>query len=89
MCEYENQTDSIIRDQIVACSSTKRRRKLLETPNIFLQETLKTARSLEAAKVHAKAIKKNETSENNNPENNSEFEELSALRQHQKSSNKR
>ncbi len=71
MCEYENQTDSIIRDQIVACcSSTKLRRKLLETPNISLQETLKTARSLEAAEMHAKAIEKNETSENNN--NNSE-----------------
>ena len=45
MCEYENQTDSIIQDQIVACCfSTKLRRKLLETPNISLQETLKTAR---------------------------------------------
>ena len=57
MCEYENQTDSIIRDQIVAyCSSTKLKLKLLETPNISLQETLKTARSLEAAEMHAKAI---------------------------------
>ena len=69
MCEYDNQTDSIIRDQIVACcSSTKLRRKLLETPNISLQEALKTARSLEAAELHAKAIEKSEISENNNPE---------------------
>ena len=93
MYEYENQTDSIIRDQIVACcSSTKLRRKLLETPNISLQETLKTARSLEAAEMHAKAIEKNETNENNNPQNNpqnNELEELSALRQHRTSSNKR
>ncbi len=52
MCEYENQTDSIIRDQIVACcSSTKLRRKLLETPNISLQETLKTA------PAHSKPLK--------------------------------
>ena len=51
MCEYENQRDSIIRDQIVACcSSTKLRRKLLETPNISLQETLKTARTLKPSK---------------------------------------
>ena len=69
MCEYDNQTDSIIRDQIVACcSSTKLRRKLLETPNISLQEALKTARSLEAAEMHAKAIEKSEISEYNNPE---------------------
>ena len=90
MCEYENQTDSIIRDQIVACcSSTKLRRKLLETPNISLQETLKTARSLEAAEMHAKAIEKNETSENNNNNSENSFDELSALRQNRKSSNKR
>ena len=91
MCEYENQTDSIIRDQSVACcSSTKLRRKLLETPNISLQETLKTAgRSLEAAEMHAKAIEKNETSENNDNNSENSFDELSALRQHRKSTNKR
>ena len=50
---------------------------------------MKTARSLEAAEMHANAIEKNETSENNNPENNFEFEELSAFRQHRKSRNKR
>ncbi len=83
------QTDSIVRDQTVACcSSTKLRRKLLETPNISLQETLKTARSLEAAEMHAKAIEKNETSENNNTNSENGFDELSALRQHRKSSNK-
>ncbi|CAB4006272.1 hypothetical protein BOX15_Mlig014458g1 [Paramuricea clavata] len=88
MCEYDNQTDSIIRDQIVACcSSTKLRRKLLETPNISLQEALKTARSLEAAEMHAKAIEKSEISENNNPESSSD--ELSSLRQHRKPSDKR
>ena len=87
MCEYEGQTDSIIRDQIVACcSSTKLRCKLLETPNISLQDTLKTARSLEAAEMHAKAIENTETNVNNSKNN---FEELSALRQHRKSSNKR
>ena len=78
MCEYEGKTDSIIRDQIVACcSSTKLRRKLLETPNISLQDTLKTARSLEAAEMRAKAIENTETNENNQESN---FEERSALR---------
>ena len=88
MCEYDNQTDSIIRDQTVACcSSTKLRRKLLETPNISLQEALKTARSLEAAEMHAKAIEKSGISENNNPESSSD--ELSSLHQHRKPSDKR
>ena len=90
MCEYEDRADSIIRDQIVACcSSTKLRRKLLETPNISLQETLKTACSLEAAEMHAKAIEKNETRENNNNNSENSFDELSALRQNRKSSHKR
>ena len=78
-CEYESQTDSIIRDQIVACcSSNKLRRMLLETPNISLQETLKTTRSLEAAEMHAKTIEKNKKSESTSE---SSLDEISPLRQ--------
>lgn len=69
-CEYGSQTDSIIRDQIVACCcSTKLRRMLLDTPNISLQETLKTARTFEATELHTnKGSEKDGESENNNSE---------------------
>ena len=69
-CEYGSQTDSIIRDQIVACCySSKLRRMLVDTPNISLQEALKTARSFEATEIELhpnEASEKNGESENNN-----------------------
>ena len=88
MCEYRTQTDSIIRDHIVVCCiSTKLKRKLLETPNILLGDTLKLARSLEAAEIHATAIEKHETSETFNPENS--LDKLSNLRQNRKSNRRK
>ena len=89
LTEYFTAQNNVVFERYQFRLCTKLRRKLLETPNISLQETLKAARSLDAAEMHAKAIEKNETNENNNPQNNSEFEGLSALRQHRKSSNKR
>ena len=56
-CEFGDQLDSLIRDQIVACCrSSKLRLKLLQVANISLQDTLKTARSLETANRQAAAI---------------------------------
>ena len=63
-CEFETQTDSIIRDQIVAsCLSNKLRRKLLQVSNISLEDTLKIGRSLETAYLQATAIEDNESQE--------------------------
>ena len=63
-CEFETQTDSIIRDQIVAsCLSNKLRRKLLQVSNISLEDTLKIGRSLETAHLQATAIEDNENQE--------------------------
>ena len=59
-CEFGDQLDSLIRDQIVACCrSSKLRLKLLQVANISLQDTLKTARSLETANRQAAAIENN------------------------------
>ena len=59
-CEFGDQLDSLIRDQIVACCrSSKLRLKLLQVGNISLQDTLKTARSLETANRQAAAIENN------------------------------
>ena len=63
-CEFETQTDSIIRDQIVAsCLSNKLRCKLLQVSNISLENTHKIGRSLETAHLQATAIEDNESQE--------------------------
>ena len=59
-CEFGDQLDSLIRDQIVACCrSSKLRLKLLQVANISLHDTLKTARSLKTANRQAAAIENN------------------------------
>ena len=68
-CEFGDQTDSLIRDQIVACcQSSKLRLKLLQVANISLQDTLQTARSLETANRQAAAIENNNYEVDPSPE---------------------
>ena len=76
-CKFETQTDSIIRDQIVAsCLSNKLRRKLLQVSNISLEDTLTIGRSLETAHLQATGIE-DESQETTLPP------ELAALRHSQ------
>mgnify|MGYP002803410007 CR=1 FL=1 len=59
-CDFGDQLDSLIRDQIVACCrSSKLRLKLLQVANISLKDTLETARSLETANRQTEAIENN------------------------------
>ena len=53
-CQFDKLKDSLIRDQIVACChSTALRKRLLNVPNITLADTLKLARTHEAANQQA------------------------------------
>ena len=58
-CEFGEQTDDHIRDQIVdKCTSTSLRRRLLRTENLQLEELLSIARVSESADKQAAEMEK-------------------------------
>lgn len=56
-CSYGEQTNSIIRDQIIACCNSERlRRRLLQTRNMSLHDALQVARTFESSESQAQAM---------------------------------
>jgi len=57
LCEFDDNADDMIRDQVVSCvTDVELKKKLLENPNLTLAMCLETARLHEATKIQASAM---------------------------------